>query len=508
MFDHYFHDIILFYITMASETDQEETFTQEAERLAQERIAALTAEDEDAELKLALATLMKVAERPPRAPRGINDVWGWSVGNEHALQPGTESRQQVIERIRRSYTAEPKTGGSRNENEKGALETIASALENIKDNPGFASHDLKRIVKALDTIISDRIGPGDDPSGKPSKYLLLPGSKTAAQIAMETAAPVPEPTAGSKDYVHARSNVDPNFIELEQRHGKTQVYIELQRIKLGMMPLNEDIAKAIAEIAEKVDSEAKQALRDTKAERQYSPEPHSGGTTQLHGDNSDTDISHHTANDEQTGAKTVLTDEAQAGIAELGTPEIRTTTSPSKAFIPKRSNDFTRDNEFEDTSLGLRIKCRMKGLASIKTKNFSFDYSFKELVYAYGFLERPKGIIEIAEAENSRYYPFTIDYIKFISEANRLYDEKKALSSVRVEADKQGPLSRMRLRWKDHAEGAPYRMAGWEFYRWSKQMTREIHRMQGKPDWDRLEELKNWNDWGKEPADVEPHGPA
>lgn len=67
MFDHYFHDIILFYITMASETDQEETFTQEAERLAQERIAALTAEDEDAELKLALATLMKVAERPPRA---------------------------------------------------------------------------------------------------------------------------------------------------------------------------------------------------------------------------------------------------------------------------------------------------------------------------------------------------------------------------------------------------------------------------------------------------------
>ncbi len=490
---------------MSSDGPQFETFTEEAERLAQQRLAEMTAGDEDADLKLALSTLQKIVERPPRAPRGQNDVWGWSVDNEHALQPGTEPRQEIINRIKRSYDpTQLGAANNRDQTEIGALETIVAMLENIKERPGLASHDLKRVAKLLKTIIDNRIGPGDDPSGKPSKYVILPKIKTAAQIALELSTPVAQPTTGPKnDYIHTRSSSVPDFSELEQKYGKSQVYVELQRIKLGMMPLNVEIATAIAEIAEKVDTHASQ-----EASLAEQPTPAVVQTPQNH------DGQAHTPRQEghskNAGGKAniqTMTDEAQIGIAQLGMPVANLAVPPIETGRRKpKFGEFSRQTYFEDPSDGLKVTCT-QDMARLISKYFNFDYSYRQLYYE-GNSGHDKGVIDIAEKENSDYYPFTLEYIRFIREAQKICDHYKALSDVRKEADKQGPLSRMRLRWDDHAKGVPYRMAGWEFYAWQRNMSQEIDRLHGKPDWGLLENLKNWRNWGKEPPDYEPHAPA
>lgn len=479
---------------------ENETFTQEAERLAQQRLAELTAGDEDADLKLALATLKKIAERPARAPRGRHDSWGWSVGDEHAIQEGTEPITVVIDRIRRSYEGF-KT--NRDPKEIGALETIVAALRNYQERPGLASHDLKRIVKLLDTIISDRIGPGDDPSGKPSKYVLLPGTKTAAQIALEMAKPVTEPTTGAKhEYIHARSSHIPDFTELEGKYGKSEVYVELQRIKLGMNPLNIEIATALAEIAEYVEI-AKQREAPAALEAHH-PSPTQAGQTHL-----PEDRSRNLTGAAVQPAGTVMTDQAQIGIAQLGTPVsgLPTLTADRKPQRPK-FGDFSKQVDFTDPADGLTVRC-LPDTAIIKSKYFQFNYTYRQLYYDNSTSKRrDKGIIDIAETENSNYYPFTLDYIKFIRQADKLIDEQRALMEVRKKADKEGPLSRMRLRWKDHAEGVPYRMADWQQYAWQRHMTQQIERMWGKPDWEALKQLNDWRDWGEKPPEYEYHAPA
>ena len=95
-----------------------------------------TAQDEDAELRQALETLKRIIERPKRAPFGTNDVWGWSTGKEHSLEPGTLPREQVVERIRGSYS--PQVDGEpvaeRIDSEISDLELpqVASSLKKIR----------------------------------------------------------------------------------------------------------------------------------------------------------------------------------------------------------------------------------------------------------------------------------------------------------------------------------------------------------------------------------------
>ncbi|MCB1839166.1 MAG: hypothetical protein H6858_04530 [Rhodospirillales bacterium] len=476
---------------MSDEQETEETFVEEAARLARERQENGT-NDEDADLKLALATLRKIAERPARAPRGVNDTWGWCVGNEHAPEPGTETRDEVIFRIRRSYGAVPgPTPQNRDDKEKGALETITAMLDNMGKQPSFARHDLKRIVKVLETIIADRIGPGDDPSGKSSKYIILPGEHTGPELSNLLASPVTEAVKAPSDYVQTRSKSHPELARLEEQYGKTQVYVELQRIKLGMLPLNEDIAKAIAEIAEDVNEPI------AELEEQGAPAALAqAGDKAAAKEQIEAALS-------QAGPQTQLADvlrrvaeeiDGQTAIANLGTP-----TEAPPAKDPRR---FYRQVDFT-TEDGVRITTNPVW-ARIRTEHF--DFIFMRLQLALDKRNKPQTILE--EAEKGPYWPFTPEYVEFITEAEKIYSEKKALADERIAAEKEGPITWMSLKWSDHAKGIPQRMADWQFHRWSRNFLLHLKQTEGIADWDLLDDLKKWNSWGVKGPKYEEHGPA
>lgn len=203
---------------------------------------------EDAELLAALETLRRVVNRPKRAPRGTNDVWGWSTGQEHALEPGTEPREQVVERIRKSYLAgDGSAPAERQANEVAVLETIAHVIDAMKDRPEYAQHDLKRIVKALEAVVQDKVGPGDAPP-EPSKMLIGPGAKSSRQIAEELAQPALNPEEETLDYAYIVSD-HPKIAELVQEHGLTTVWNELLRLRFDLPSKNEEIASTLCKVA-------------------------------------------------------------------------------------------------------------------------------------------------------------------------------------------------------------------------------------------------------------------
>ncbi|MCB1591287.1 MAG: hypothetical protein KDI90_02425 [Alphaproteobacteria bacterium] len=208
-----------------------------------------TAQDEDAELRQALETLKRIIERPKRAPFGTNDVWGWSTGKEHSLEPGTLPREQVVERIRGSYS--PQVDGEpvaeRSDSEISVLETISTALEKMGENPAYAHHDLKRIVKALEVIIADRIGPGDAPA-EPSKMMVAPGTRTGRDISEQVAKSVLTPEEETLDYSYIVSD-HPLIAELVKEHGLTSVWNELLRIRFQLPSVNQEIAAALSKAA-------------------------------------------------------------------------------------------------------------------------------------------------------------------------------------------------------------------------------------------------------------------
>lgn len=221
----------------------------DSERTRQEATpdAALGGSPDDIELLQALETLRRVVGRPKRAPRGTNDVWGWSTGQEHAIEPGTEPREQVVERIRKSYAApDGSTPAGRTEREVAVLETIALVLDNFKDRPEYAQHDLKRIVKALEAVVSDRVGPGDAPP-EPSKMLVGPGEKSRRQIAEDLAKPVLTPEEETLDYSYIVSD-HPAVAALVKEHGLTTIWSELLRLRFDLPIKNPDIASTLSKV--------------------------------------------------------------------------------------------------------------------------------------------------------------------------------------------------------------------------------------------------------------------
>lgn len=207
---------------------------------------------DDAELLAALETLRRVVNRPKRAPRGTNDVWGWSTGQEHALEPGTEPREQVVERIRKSYLAgDGSAPAERQANEVAVLETIAHVIDAMKDRPEYAKHDLKRIVKALETVIADKVGPGDAPP-EPSKMLVAPGLRSGKDIAEELAKPVLTPEEETLDYAYIVSD-HPAIAQLVQEHGLTTVWSELLRLRFELPITNKDIASTLSKVTMAMD---------------------------------------------------------------------------------------------------------------------------------------------------------------------------------------------------------------------------------------------------------------
>ncbi len=202
---------------------------------------------DDADLLAALETLRRVVSRPKRAPRGTNDVWGWSTDQEHALEPGTEPREQVVARIKKSL--EPEDGlpaPTREAGEAAVLETIAHVIDAMKDRPEYAQHDLKRIVKALEAVVSDKVGPGDAPP-EPSKMLIGPGIKSSRQIAEELAQPVLTPEEETLDYAYIVSD-HPTIAELVREHGLTTVWNELLRLRFDLPSKNEEIASTLCKV--------------------------------------------------------------------------------------------------------------------------------------------------------------------------------------------------------------------------------------------------------------------
>lgn len=202
---------------------------------------------EDAELLAALETLRRVVNRPKRAPRGTNDVWGWSTGQEHALEPGTEPRDRVVARIKKSYQPDDGTpASSREAKEVAVLETIAHVIDAMKDRPEYAKHDLKRIVKALETVIADKVGPGDAPP-EPSKMLVAPGTRSAKDLSQELALPVLTPEEETMDYSYIVSD-HPAIAQLVQEHGLTTVWSELLRLRFELPITNKDIASTLSKV--------------------------------------------------------------------------------------------------------------------------------------------------------------------------------------------------------------------------------------------------------------------
>ncbi len=491
-----------------NDSSEPETFAQEISR---QRTAASA--EEDAELIKALETLKKIIERPARAPRGIHDVWGWSVGNEHARQPDTETREQVLERIRRSYQPDILTPSNRPEQERAALETIAAVLESLKNESGTSKHDLKRTVKALEAIIADRIGPGDASlTDKGSKLLLLPGEKTGRELSEEIAKPVDRPIKKvPNDYIHIHSNEHPVIKSLVEQWGLTAVWVEIQRMRRGMLESNREIAVTLAKVAEEIDDLREDAPTQEVTVKQASPVPAAGPAQ----DNRT--VGPVLAQSQPLGRSAISDSIDRLANAESASPSIlsevlrRVADEYDALQKPDALSPLTLDSQpeqfgnkpkkgpekiFRETLIhaegGIEISA-YKELASIKARHLSISYTIKTL--------DPDLV-----AKSGKYYPFTDEFVDFFRAAENLIKEREKLTDERIEASNRGYIASLRLKWDDDKKGVK-RPEYWQFRPWADNFIARFKEISAVPDWDLLKELKNWNKWGPKPPSYHNTGP-
>jgi len=484
-----------------SERQEPETFAEEISRLRTGSSA-----EEDAELIKALETLKQIIERPARAPRGINDVWGWSVGQEHARQPGTETREQVIERIRKSYGPDSQTSAKRSQQERTALETIAAVLESLKEETGTSRHDLKRVVKALEAIIADKIGPGDAPTeGKGSKLLILPGDETTGrELAEKVAKPVDRPVKKFEtDYIHIRSNEHPVIKSLVEKWGLTAVWVELQRMRRGMLESNPEIAAPLAQVAEEIDDLHEARLSGQSAAKNMPPAPFIQQPDVIRNN-----LASQAADTPPTGNPTdvsnfqhpLLADVLRRVADEMDALQNPGASSPlltpsfhadTQASAGKSETNMLRTTNIKIGD-GIEIHA-FRDSASIKAKHLYARFSMQKL--------NPDLV-----AQSGKYYPFTDEFVDFFRVAEKLILEREKLADEWAAAANRGTISSLRLKWADDRKGIK-RPEYWQFRQWANNFIAHVKEMPPVPNWDLFRELKDWNEWGPRPTFIHNEGP-
>lgn len=483
-----------------NDSSEPETF---AEEISRQRTS--TSAEEDAELIKALETLKQIIERPTRAPRGINDVWGWSVGEEHARQPGTETREQVIERIKRSYKPEAEASARRSQQEVTALETIAAVLESLKEQTGTSRHDLKRVVKALEAIIADKIGPGDAPTeGKGSKLLILPGDETTGrELAEQVAKPVDRPVKKFKsDYIHIRSNEHPVIKSLVEKWGLTAVWVELQRMRRGMLESNPEIAAPLAQVAEEIDDLHEARLVDQSATKNVTTAP------VIEPDTDRTLPPNQVADTPPTGSPVDVPHLQQPLLADVlrrVADEMDALQNPGSSPSPltpsfhadaQGSAGKGETNMLRTTNIkigdGIEIHA-FRDSASIKAKHLYARFSMQKL--------NPDLV-----AQSGKYYPFTDEFVDFFRAAEKLILEREKLADEWAAAANRGTISSLRLKWDDDRKGIK-RPEYWQFRQWANNFIAHVKEMPPVPNWDLFKELKDWNEWGPRPTFIHNEGP-
>ena len=470
--------------------------------------AAASATDEDRELRAALDTINRVLKRKGRQPYGTNDVWGWSRGDEHQVQEGTEPLETVVDRISRTYDpSNEDLARGRDDEELRQLEIVAHALKTIQKNPDkIVKTELRQIRDLLEAIIDHKYGPGE--SLENDKKLVIAPETPVFRLSIEDdkdESIKPSDAASEQAFIKVRTS-DDRVRPLIETYGYKAFSEERIRLIYGKDPHNRTLADAIARIAVDIDLHDPEIIAARAEEQEAAPEtpaetaPNTPAPTEAApaetAPNTAAPADAATNTPAPTEAAPVATTPAEAAPADetqgkriLSESEIEDKIqsavkeqiarqegiSALKRLISQKPDDAPGEEpeKPKKTESGYLEDYRENGVRIRRSETgVSISYYSQTFVYYYAKLSEED--LKLITDNESRYAPAAESLVNAVVTGIEAMNVEDRRSTEFLKAYKEGMWSKLKLSWEDERNGIKNRRHPLQNREWEKNMKKVL----------------------------------